>query len=558
MKRFYHSYRRHGHTLVELVVALIASALLLAGLGSVMLIARQIAYTPSAATHRLEASKIVNELADELRLATYITERSANLLAFVVADRDGDGTEERIRYEWSGTPGDPLLRTYNDGDPIEVLDSVQDFQLEYTTQDVVTSIETTTDSAEVLLQANATLQSSSTRDITSTNWSAQQIDPATFVTAAPANALSWNATRAEFNAASSIVASGTLYVQLRSTGTPYDGPTSQVLAQAVVPESSLSTFSSWNSAQFASPARNLPLHRKYALVWATGDSTPAAKLRTDTSGTSGVLESSDGGASWQYVSPKQIYYQLYGTYTTPGPTYDVTRKYLSNVAVRLQTSAQTHSRVDASIALTNLPELLSAYWHTDFDTDPTVSDVNGDGTADWQAAVADEVVGSVPYDSDTLVGGLWMVGGKLQTQPMNDFANPTTINVRFRNTSSVGGNGAVVKINADWGNVLYAPLTAKVRMEPDGTQTFSLVGKSNDTTDVVLLQQSNLSDDFVRCCLTILPEHDLVNVRINDEDLGTFSYPTYAPLTTNRLVAVYGDTTDAQFDYVEVRVSETN
>jgi hypothetical protein len=255
---------------------------------------------------------------------------------------------------------------------------------------------------------------------------------------------------------------------------------------------------------------------------------------------------------------RQMFYRLYGTYTTPGPTYDVTRKYLSNVAVRLQTSAQSHSRVDAGLSLTNLPELLSAYWRTDFDTDPTVSDVNGDGAADWQAAVADEVAGSVPYDSDTLVGGLWMVGGKLQTQPMNDFANPTTINVRFRNTSSVGGNGAVVKINADWGNVLYAPLTAKVRMEPDGTQTFSLVGKSNDTTDVVLLQQSNLSGDFVRCCLTILPELDLVNVRINDEDLGTFSYPTYAPLTTNRLVAVYGDTTDAQFDYVEVRVSETN
>jgi len=549
---------RSGHTLVELVAALIASALLLAGLGSVMLIARQIAYTPSAATHRLEAAKLISELDDELRLATFVTQRSTNLLEFVVADRNGDGTEERIRYEWSGTPGDPLVRSYNGGDPIVVLESVQDFQLEYVTQDITTTVETTTESAELLLQSNATIQSSTTRDITSTNWSDQRIDSATIGSGAPANALYWNATKVDFYGCQGAGTMDTLLVQLRSTGSPNNGPTSHVLAQATVPESTLTSGLGWNTAVFANPARGLALHRNYAVTWSASDSGIIAKLGYNDSGAGGVLESTDTGASWQFMSTRQMYYRLYGTYTSPGPTYDVTRSYLSSVAVRLQTSAQTHSRVDASISLTNLPELLSAYWRTDFDSDPTLSDVNGDGTADWQAAEAVEVAGAVPYNPALVVGGLWVVSGKLQTQPMNDFANPTTIEVRFRSTSMAGSSGAVVRINADWGNGLHAPLLAKLQKQPDGTQYFSLVGKSNDTTDVVLFEQSDLNGEFIRCRLTILPEHDLVNVCINDEDMDTFEYPTYAATTTDRLVAVYGDTTYAQFDYIAVRVSENN
>lgn len=561
-----HPYPRRGHTLLELVVALIATALLLAGLGSVMLIARQIAYTPSAATHRLEASKIVNQLGEELSLATFITQRSANLLEFVVADRDGDGADERIRYEWSGTPGDPLQRSYNGADPVTVLGSVQDFNLEYTTEDVTSSIETTTDSAEVLLQSNETLQTNTLRGITLNNWSAQQIDPAAFVSAAPANALYWNATRADFQGASSGFTSGTLYVRLCSTGTPYNEPTSQELAEAVIPESSLSSSLSWRSAQFASAAQKLPLHRNYALVWSTNDASgTAANLRTDTISPStyaisstGVLESSDGGASWQYVLPgKQIYYRLYGTYTTPGPTYDVTRKYLSNVGVQLQTGLQTHSRVDASIALANLPELLSAYWRTDFDTDPTTCDVNGDGTADWLATTADEIAGAVTYDASSVSGGTWHAEGKLRTQPLNDFSNITTVDVRLRDTS-VGGSGAVAWINADWGNGQAASIAFGVIEDANGTQSFRLIGQTSDSTEVVLFQQDNLTDELVHCRLTILPEHDLVNVQINGTDVGTFTYPTYAIASNDRFVSVCGDTDTAEFDYVEVRVSESN
>src|SRR5262245_44816264 len=75
-----------GHTLVELIVAMAASTFLLAGLASVMLIARQIAYTPSAAIRRTQSADAINQMADELRYATLILQQTSRSVEFVVAD----------------------------------------------------------------------------------------------------------------------------------------------------------------------------------------------------------------------------------------------------------------------------------------------------------------------------------------------------------------------------------------------------------------------------------------------------------------------------------------
>src|SRR5687767_13477913 len=129
-----------GHTLLELIAAMICSAVLLAGLGSVMLIARQVAYTPSAATVRTETSEAVSWLADELQYATLLIDQSPKTLEFVIADRDGDGRAERIRYEWSGTPGDPLVKTVNGGTPKNILEQVDQFQAAYVLKPETTTL----------------------------------------------------------------------------------------------------------------------------------------------------------------------------------------------------------------------------------------------------------------------------------------------------------------------------------------------------------------------------------------------------------------------------------
>jgi type II secretory pathway pseudopilin PulG len=550
------SFRR-GHTLIELVFAMAASAVLLAGLGSVMLIARQVAYAPAASSRRLEASQIANQLADEVRAATFFVAHTSHTIEFVVADRNNDGTAERIRYDWSGTPGAPLNKTVNGGTPVALLASVQNFQLTYVLDTKTTTVTPAVDTTEALLASNTSISQSQQIPIGSASglYSVAQSLPA-MSASAPAAATSWNVTRIDFRGSQYSQPNATLHLQVRSSGDPYDSPSSNVQGEMVIPEANISSSTAWNSVTFTTPVRGLSLSRVYDVAWAgtAGESTSPLYLQYADNGTSNVNVSSDFGGSWQYNTyngdtPLQVFYRVYGTFTKPGTSTNVVRNYATRVAATLQTGSTTDSRVDVSVPLENAPELLSAYWRADFDSDPTAIDLTRDGTLDWK------VPGGGAFVPATLVGGVWRAGGSLQTQPLNNFTYVTTVEARCRNTT-VGGNGAVVQIGADWAGGLHAPLFFRLQLQSDNTQTLTLYGKSDDTTNVSLCQCTRLSNSFLRIRMTILPSSNVVNLQINDEDQGTFTYPTYAPSADDRFVTMSNDTSNAEFDYVDVRVGE--
>jgi hypothetical protein len=541
-------HRRAGHSLMELVAAMVASGMLLAGLGSVVLIGRQVAYTPMGAIRRTEAANVVSLLTDELQHATLVIGQSANVLEFVVTDRNADGTAEKIRYEWSGTNGHPLRKSINGGSPVTVLETVNNFNATYLLEPKSTALTTTTESAEAVLGAIDNVQSGSNRSISASSYSAHQIFPWAF-SGIPANAICWNATKLEFQAQQNPPTTETLLVQLRSAGEAYQGPTSDVLGQASIPETSLAGTMNWNTATFPSPIRGLSLARTYMAVWSNQGSGSAALLLVNDSAPSGVLESNDSGASWQYMTTRQMYGRIYGTYTTPGTTYNVTRNFVTHVRLVLQAGGETHARIDASVPLTNTPEVLSTYWRTDFDRNPTTTNANGDASADWAMA------GGASFDTAMMINGIWYATGALETRPLHDFTQTTIVESRCRN-SSVGGNGTVLRINADRQGGQYAPILIYLRRLSDGTQTLSLNGKTSDSVTKELFSRSRLSEEFVRVRLVIVPQNNIVNLTINDEDQGTFTYPTYAPSsTTDRFVTLYGDTSQAEFDYVDVRVA---
>jgi hypothetical protein len=194
-----------------------------------------------------------------------------------------------------------------------------------------------------------------------------------------------------------------------------------------------------------------------------------------------------------------------------------------------------------------LPELVSTYWRADFDRDPTTNNTNGDSVADFAAA-------SGTFDPATLINGVWYANSALETRPLSDFTTTTVVEARCRNTS-VGGLGAIAQINADRQSGQYAPLMVYVKLQSDGTQTLTLLGRTSDSDYKQLFTRGRLSADFIRFRLTILPQSNVVNLTIQDEDQGTFTYPTYAPTsTTDRYVMLYGNTSVAEFDYVDVRV----
>jgi hypothetical protein len=534
---------------------MVASAVLLAGLGSVMLVARQVAYTPANSLRRLEASQVVNQLADEVRAATFFIAHTNQTIEFVVADRNSDGTAERIRYDWSGTPGAPLNKTVNGGSPVAVLASVQNFQLTFTLNTTTSALTPTTDTTEAILVSNTSSNQVNQIPIGYTLNSAAQSIPA-LSASAPATATSWNVTRVDFRGAQYGSANSNLHVQIRSCGDPYDCPTGSVLGEQIVAESNISSSIGWNTATFSSPVRGLSLNRDYDIVWTgtNGESTSPLYLQYSNSAASNVNVSPDFGTTWQYNSfsgdtPIQVFYRVYGTFTKPGTTANLVRNYATRVGVVLQTGSITDSRVNVSVPLENTPELLSAFWRADFDSDPTALDLTRDSTLDWKTSSGAAFVGT------TLVGGIWHAGGALQSQPVNNFTNVTTVEARCRNTS-VGGNGAVVQIGADWAAGLHAPLFFRLQLQSDSTQTLTLYNKTDDSTNVSLYQRTRLSNGFQKIRMTILPSSNIVNLQINDEDQGTFTYSSYAPSADDRFVTMYNDTSNAEFDYVEVRVGE--
>src|SRR5689334_18643361 len=111
--RLVRSHRR-GATLVELVIAVAIAGLIAAGIQSAIFIAmKSVPNSQGNAQSTINGSRILDRLVTELESAVYITERTATTLGFTVPDRNGDGIPERLRYAWSGTPGDALTYQYN-------------------------------------------------------------------------------------------------------------------------------------------------------------------------------------------------------------------------------------------------------------------------------------------------------------------------------------------------------------------------------------------------------------------------------------------------------------
>ncbi len=130
-----HSHRR-GFTLVELMASMTIMVILMGATTSTILIASHaIPDSEDPAQKKLAATDVVDQMAGELFYATSITEATRRAVTFTVADRGhGAAGPETIRYAWSGTPGDPLTRQYNDGTVVNVSEGVERFKLVYTTR----------------------------------------------------------------------------------------------------------------------------------------------------------------------------------------------------------------------------------------------------------------------------------------------------------------------------------------------------------------------------------------------------------------------------------------
>lgn len=127
---------RQGYSIIELVVALISTSVLMAGLVSALFVASRAIdpdVTPSISI--LRGSQWLSDFQADTQHATAISEQAPNAITVIVPDRTGDLAPETIRYSWSGTAGEPLTRQINGGDVDSVLDNVHRLTIDYFMQD---------------------------------------------------------------------------------------------------------------------------------------------------------------------------------------------------------------------------------------------------------------------------------------------------------------------------------------------------------------------------------------------------------------------------------------
>jgi hypothetical protein len=84
-------------------------------------------------------------------------------------------------------------------------------------------------------------------------------------------------------------------------------------------------------------------------------------------------------------------------------------------------------------------------------------------------------------------------------------------------------------------------------------QTLTLCGETAASVEKTLATVGRLSSDWVRFRLLVVPQQNIVQLTVDDREVGTYVYPTYATASTSRFISLSG--TGAEFDYVEARVS---
>jgi len=275
------------------------------------------------------AGDAASDVTTDLSLARGATEREDHAVTVSVPDRDGDGQAETIRYSWSGTAGDPLLREYNGGDAAIVATNVHRFNLSYLTKTVAAGegtaggcgeVETETESDEKVLKHhdNAPGGQIKSTKVRHNRWVGTYFEPAL-----SDGATKWKISYVKLLLRRQGNANGVSTVQIR-TANAAKKPTTTVLAQATVSESSLSSSFQWVTVNLG-PVEDLDPDKGYCIVIKqTGGSNDSCKIEYEQNGNpmtadAHLLWTTNSGGYWNTGGgSRDLRFYVGGTETTTG------------------------------------------------------------------------------------------------------------------------------------------------------------------------------------------------------------------------------------------------
>lgn len=351
--------RCHGLSLVELIVSMAVTSLIILAMGSTLLIAgKAMPGNGQPEVALLEATQAAQSLAQDLQYAIDVNRINAHAIGFSVADRDDDEAPEWLLYQWSGTAGDPLVRQYNDGNSVTIMEDVQNFFLNYTWQEQTETTATTVEDGTTLLTGYANANSGSGFQVQDGQWCAQYIKPYL-----SSSALAWSLGYLNVYCKCGTDTQGEFTVQIQ-TATAGGYPSGQVLAEQSVEESSLTSSYALKRFTF-SGVTDLDPDQGICVVfiWDSG-SDEACYLHLDTnawvdSSYFQFLTSTDDGASWTTPSYTCLRFYLYGTTTYSGSDIQATSRSLQNVGITLSSQNQDRAEFQTRVNLINQPEVMN-------------------------------------------------------------------------------------------------------------------------------------------------------------------------------------------------------
>jgi hypothetical protein len=533
---------RFAFTLVELVLSVSICAILFLTLaGMIGVTSQAIPDQKGSMIASIRAGRIIDRIATELESAIYVSDRGANRIAFTVADRDGDGHPERIRYAWSGVARDPLTRQYNDNAPVSVIDDVYLFTLNAANKATAQSYPGVGVEDSESLLIGLTASPNGAFNITSSASCGQYLSPDL-----PGKAIGWRPTLLRIKAAINNNP-GLCSVQLRTSNANLT-PTSTIMEQYTLDSTGLSTgtFVDYplSTTTVQAPGAGLCLVIAY-----TSGTGPKISLCNNSAGEV-TCNPTQTPVAWTYKTTNSLLCQMFGKVTLASGTQYLNSRYFTSVGIALQAGSSSNPTVQTSSVMLNHPEYLSNRYELLFDTAPTAVDVNGDGIFDWVVRGG----GSIPAGS--ISGGNWTTTNTILDTPAgSDFANATVIDLRLRSTTS--GSTPGISLNALRNGSTCAPLNVSLQLQADGTQTLIVAGKTSDSTNTTLLNKPGLSNALNDVRLIIDPVTVSVGVILNTVPVGTYPLPRFVSSDPSRTVSLHPGG-GGQFQYVRVREIDPN
>lgn len=332
---------RRAFTLMEMAVVIGLMGLLGTAMVSILTLAtRAFPAAEDTSIAAIAGESALDLFAAEVSEATAVTERSANVLEFRVPDRDNDGLEETVRYEWEGDKGEPLTRALNGGEAESLLAAVE--SLSFRTEEVQCSAvlpTVYTTSAEYIL-ASYTGAGSNDYPITATAWHGQSFQPSF-----PAGTVRWEVTRARVMVKQSS-GSGKFSIELRGANADRS-PQSTIITAQVFDKNEAGTVNGWLSASSVAAGSFTPGTGLCLLITST-QSSPPITSRWQNGGldmsSSPLVRSTNGGTAWSLQTLSSIVYEVYGTHTT-ATTETVERTHVRRVGVDVVAAGLSHRRI---------------------------------------------------------------------------------------------------------------------------------------------------------------------------------------------------------------------